>query len=100
MRVRTSASLGIGRKKGLQRIVIAGSSALTVSRTVQYGTQVMGWTGYFRRGFHTHTAGKARGDHDAFTAAGGPQFNNTLCNVHLGNASAVDFNIELRATDR
>jgi hypothetical protein len=60
----------------------------------------MGGAGDFRRRLHAYAARKAREDHDAFAAARGPQLNHTLSDVHLCDASAVDFNIELRTADR
>src|SRR5262252_7256113 len=93
--------LRVGGSQILDRIVIAGTSAVTITTSgpVKLRPQVMGWTGDFGRRLHAHAAGEAGGNHDSFAATGGVQFNHTLGDIYLGDAAAIDFDIKLGTAD-
>src|SRR5712675_2337201 len=93
----------IRRSEALDRIVIVerGPSVVPPAGAVKLRPQILRGTWDFRTGLHTYAAGEAGSDHYRLAAAGNCfKFDHAFIDIHFSEATTINLNIKLGATDR
>src|SRR5882724_3975902 len=82
-------------------IVERGYSIVPAAGAVKPRPQILRGTGNFRTGLHAYAAGEAGGDHHGLTTTRHRlKFDHAFIYIYLSEATTIDLNVKLGATDR